>query len=93
MVNIALENSTNLWKYGVWYTFNIGLIQNLGYINVCFELWAQLFQENLGTCRLAKKLEGTLPTARYRCEISKRAVLLRRNDADMDAANSLHASA
>ena len=28
-------------------------------MNVFLELYAQLF-ENLGTCRLAKKLEGTL---------------------------------
>ena len=27
---------------------------------IFFEHWAQLFQENLGTCRLALKLEGTL---------------------------------
>ena len=29
--------------------FNTGLTQNLGHINVFLELWAQLFQENLGT--------------------------------------------
>ena len=29
-------------------------------MNVSLELWAQLFQENLGTCLLAIKLEGTL---------------------------------
>ena len=28
-------------------------------MNVFLGLWAQLFQENLGTCRLAIKLEGT----------------------------------
>ena len=33
--------------------------QNLRHINVFLELWAQLFQENLGTSRLAIKLEGT----------------------------------
>ena len=43
-------------------TFGIlktGLVQNLGHINVFLEVWAQLFKENLGTCRLAIKLEGT----------------------------------
>ena len=31
---------------------------------VFLELWAQLFKENLGTCRLAMKLEGTqFPTS------------------------------
>ena len=29
--------------------FNTGLVQNLGHIIVFLELWAQLFQENLGT--------------------------------------------
>ena len=28
-------------------------------INIFLELWAQLFKENLGTCRLPIKLEGT----------------------------------
>ena len=37
---------------------NTGLVQNLGHINVFFELWAQLHKENLGTRRLAIKLEG-----------------------------------
>ena len=36
------------------------LVQKLGHINVFLELWAQLFQENLGTARLAMKLEGRL---------------------------------
>ena len=36
-----------------------GLVQNLGNIIVFLELWAQLFEENLGTRRLAMKLEGT----------------------------------
>ena len=40
--------------------FHAGLVQNLGHINVFLELGAQLFQENLGTRRLALKLEGTL---------------------------------
>ena len=40
---------------------NTGLVQNLGHINVFLELWAQLYKENLGTCRLAIKLEGTEP--------------------------------
>ena len=39
--------------------FNTGLVRNLGHINVFLQLWAQLFQENLGTRRLAIKLEGT----------------------------------
>ena len=39
--------------------FNTGLVQNLGHIIVFLELWAQLFKENLGTCGLAIKLEGT----------------------------------
>ena len=45
IVNKALENSTNFWKYDIWYTsdFNTGLVQNLGHINVFLELWAQLF--------------------------------------------------
>ena len=38
----------------------IGTVQSLEHINVFLELWAQLFQENLGTHQLAKKLEGTL---------------------------------
>ena len=59
IVNIALENSTNLWKYDIWEYFNTGLVQNLGHINVFLELWAQLFKDNLGTRRLAIKLKGT----------------------------------
>ena len=43
---------------GIGY-FNTGLVQNLGHINIFLELWAQLFQENLGTRQLAIKLEGT----------------------------------
>ena len=39
--------------------FNTGLVQNLGHINVFLWLWVQLFKENLGTRRLAIKLEGT----------------------------------
>ena len=39
--------------------FNTGLVQSLGHINVFLELWVQLFKENLGTRRLAIKLEGT----------------------------------
>ena len=38
---------------------NTGLVRNLGHINVFLGLWAQLFKENLGTYRLAIKLEGT----------------------------------
>ena len=40
--------------------FNTGLVQNLGHLIVFLELWAHLFQENLGTRRLATKSEGTL---------------------------------
>ena len=39
--------------------FNTGLVQNLGHLMVFLELWAHLFQENLGTRRLATKSEGT----------------------------------
>ena len=42
--------------------FNTGLVQNLGHINVVLELWAQVFKENLGSRRLAIKLEGTQDT-------------------------------
>ena len=40
---------------------NTGLVQNLGHINIFLELWAQLYKENLGTRRLAIKLEETQP--------------------------------
>ena len=40
--------------------FNTRLVQKSGHINVFLDLWAQLFQENLDTCRLATKFEGTL---------------------------------
>ena len=54
MVTVAVENLTNLWEYdfrcGILY---IELVQNLGRVNIYLEHWAQLFQENLGTCRLA----------------------------------------
>ena len=46
--------------------FNTGLVRNLGHINVFLELWAQLFKENLGTRRLAIKLEGTQDRTRMR---------------------------
>ena len=42
--------------------FNNELVQNLEHINIPLEHWAQLFQKNLGTHRLAQKLEGTLVT-------------------------------
>ena len=42
-----------------WTYFNTELVRNFGHINVFLELWAQLFNENLGTRRLAIKLEGT----------------------------------
>ena len=60
MINIALENSTNFLKYGIWYTLIPNRVQNLGQTNVFLELWAHLFQENFGTGQLAKKIEGTL---------------------------------
>ena len=40
--------------------FNTGLVRNLGHLIVFLELWAHLFQENLGTRRLATKSEGTM---------------------------------
>ena len=60
IVNIALENLTNLWKYDIWYLIT-GLVQNLGHIPVIvfLELWAQLFKENLGIRQLAIKLKET----------------------------------
>ena len=42
---------------------NTGLVRNLGHKNVFLGLWAQLFKENLGTRRLAIKLEGTQATS------------------------------
>ena len=61
--------------------FNTGLVRNLGHINVFLELWAQLFKENLGTRRLAIKLEGSQLASRvplfllghfqtYKCEVA-----------------------
>ena len=40
--------------------FNTGLVRNFGHLIVFLELWAHLFQENLGTRQLVTKLEGTL---------------------------------
>ena len=57
-VNIALENSTNLWKYDIGYTVILNWYE-IWHINVFLELWAQLFKEKLGTRRLAIKCEGT----------------------------------
>ena len=45
--------------------FNTGLVQNLGHIIVFLEFWVQLFKENLGTRRLAIKLQGTQVGARW----------------------------
>ena len=39
------------------------LVQKLGHTNVFLELWAQLFQENLGTGHSTIKLEGPLISA------------------------------
>ena len=49
----------------IWHLvyFNNELVQNLGHINIFLEHWAQLFEGNLSTCRLAIKLEGTLVSA------------------------------
>ena len=60
MITIALENSTNLWKYDIRYTLITNWYKNLGHTNILLEHWAQLLQEKLGTRRWAKKLEGTL---------------------------------
>ena len=51
----------------IWHLvcFNTGLVQNLGHINVFLKLWAYLFQENLGTTRLAIKLEGIQSTIEF----------------------------
>ena len=38
--------------------FTTELVQNLGYIFL--QLWKQLFQKNLGTRQIFKKLEGIL---------------------------------
>ena len=65
----------NVWQYSkysfrkfdrfieIWHLvyLNIELVQNLRHINILLVVWAQLFQENLGTGRLAKELEGTMP--------------------------------
>ena len=53
MVITALENSTNLRNMTLGIYFNNELVQNLGHMNTLSKHWAQLFQENLGTCRLA----------------------------------------
>ena len=46
--------------------FNTQLVRKLGHMNIFLELWAQLFQKNLGTRLLAIKLEETLGAAIYR---------------------------
>ena len=47
--------------FGILYTkYNTVLVQNLGHLHVFLELWAQFFRENLGTRRLAIKLEKAL---------------------------------
>ena len=73
MVNIPLENSTNLWKYDIWYTvtpdWNTKIRPHKLYF---FELREQLFQENLGTGRLPIKLEGTLAGVGLWCRIKNR---------------------
>ena len=40
------NKTKSFWQHG---KHNTGLVQNLGHIIVFLELWAQLFQENLGT--------------------------------------------
>ena len=46
--------------FGILY-YTIGM--KIGAHKHLSELWAQLFQKNLGTCRLAIKLEETLSTS------------------------------
>ena len=62
------------WEYGkhsfgkfdkfveIWHLvyLNTELDQNCGHVNAFLELWAQLFQENLGTRQSAKMLEEIL---------------------------------
>ena len=56
MVNIALETQ----QISENETFGIltRLVRKLGHINVVLEIWAQLFQENLGTGRFLHKVRG-----------------------------------
>ena len=55
----------------IWHLvyINTGLVQNLWHINIFLGLWAQLFKENLNTCRLAIKFEETqlYMFAQYMC--------------------------
>ena len=50
------DKFVDIWHL-VYFTYK--LIQNLGHINIFLQYCTQLFQENLCTCRLAQKLEGT----------------------------------
>ena len=47
----------------VYRYFNTGMVRNFGHINNFLELWARLFKENSGTCRLTMKSEGTQHSA------------------------------
>ena len=62
----------------------------VGQAVTCSTLEREFWDSNLGPV----KSDTELPTARHRCYISsKGAVLPGRNDAEIDPANSLHASA
>ena len=41
---------------------------SLRHIHAFLELWAQLFEENLGTRQLAIKLEGTQPSTIFQAK-------------------------
>ena len=60
--------------------FNTGLVQNLGHLNVFLEFWEQLFQENLGTRRLALKLEGTVGFNSISCHIVIKSLFILSNN-------------
>ena len=54
MLTIALGNLRILRNMTLGSIYFINeLVQNLGYKNILLKHWAQLFQENLGTGRLA----------------------------------------
>ena len=54
-VKDSFRNDNKFVKLCYLVYFNAGLVRNLRHMNVLFQLSGQLFQENLGTCRLAKK--------------------------------------
>ena len=51
-------------RHLVYFNRPTGLVRNIGHIKIFLGFWAQLFKENLGTCRFAIKLEGTQDRAR-----------------------------